>query len=347
MKKLLIVLMCLPLFGFSQNYTHKMDSILTYGNNQLGQKTEFTYDANNNNTLCLIYRDSILTLQAKIENTYDINNNLILMKSYDWDDILSVWQGDDKNEYTYDINNNLILEENFDWGATFWQIHGRVEFTYDINNNLILRERYSWDYTLSSLQINSMSELTYDINNNLILREDYYWDDVLLAWEITDKGEYTYDVNNNLTMIIQSDFDLQSSWLFNGKWEYVYDTNGNMITSTYYQWNGVSWVYYISNNFTYDLSLLTDNIAYPFSRSEFVSEYEKIYYNPISTSDNDGYYTFHYSPIAVTGVVNLNLNFRELKNVVDVLGRETKPKSNTPLFYIFDDGIVEKRIIIE
>jgi hypothetical protein len=37
----------------------------------------------------------------------------------------------------------------------------------------------------------------------------------------------------------------------------------------------------------------------------------------------------------------------KLLKVVDMLGRESKPKSNTPLFYIYDDGTVEKRITIE
>ena len=36
-----------------------------------------------------------------------------------------------------------------------------------------------------------------------------------------------------------------------------------------------------------------------------------------------------------------------LLNIIDVLGRETKGKRNTPLFYIYDDGTVEKRIVIE
>jgi hypothetical protein len=36
-----------------------------------------------------------------------------------------------------------------------------------------------------------------------------------------------------------------------------------------------------------------------------------------------------------------------IQKVVDVLGRETNPKSNTPIFYIYDDGTVEKKIIIE
>ena len=37
---------------------------------------------------------------------------------------------------------------------------------------------------------------------------------------------------------------------------------------------------------------------------------------------------------------------KELLNVTDLLGRETK-QTNQPLFYIYDDGTVEKRIVIE
>ena len=258
---------------------------MSYENNVLQAKHEFTYDANNNNILCLSYRDSIsiLELAQKIENTYDINNNLILMEIYAWDDILSVWEEVQKEEYTYDANNNLILEESY---ITFWTLEYKFEYTYDVNNNLILVEAFEWD-------------------------------------------------------------DILSTFFPRSKQEYFYDTNGNMITYTRYDWNGGSWVYYLSSSYTYDFSLLTDNIAYPFSRNEFISEFEKIYYNPISTSSYDGYYTFHYSPIAVTGIINLNVNLREVKNVIDFLGRKTKPQPNTPFIEIYDDGTVEKRIVIE
>ena len=37
----------------------------------------------------------------------------------------------------------------------------------------------------------------------------------------------------------------------------------------------------------------------------------------------------------------------KLLKIVDVLGRETQPSKNTPLFYIYENGIVEKRIILE
>jgi len=38
---------------------------------------------------------------------------------------------------------------------------------------------------------------------------------------------------------------------------------------------------------------------------------------------------------------------RELVEVRDVLGKETLYRNNTPLFYIYDNGTVEKRIVIE
>ena len=38
---------------------------------------------------------------------------------------------------------------------------------------------------------------------------------------------------------------------------------------------------------------------------------------------------------------------KKLTLIVDYLGRETKEKKNQPLFYIYDDGTVEKRIVIE
>ncbi|MBT4881821.1 MAG: hypothetical protein HON40_04655 [Flavobacteriales bacterium] len=43
-------------------------------------------------------------------------------------------------------------------------------------------------------------------------------------------------------------------------------------------------------------------------------------------------------------IINPN---RQLINITDVLGRESKPTPNVPLFYRYNDGTVEKRIIVE
>ena len=38
---------------------------------------------------------------------------------------------------------------------------------------------------------------------------------------------------------------------------------------------------------------------------------------------------------------------RTILKITNILGKSTKPKRSTPLFYIYDDGTVEKRITIE
>ena len=42
-----------------------------------------------------------------------------------------------------------------------------------------------------------------------------------------------------------------------------------------------------------------------------------------------------------------SVNSKNLIRVVDFLGRESKDVNGKPLFYIYDDGTVEKRIVIE
>jgi hypothetical protein len=50
----------------------------------------------------------------------------------------------------------------------------------------------------------------------------------------------------------------------------------------------------------------------------------------------------------VTSTFNIPINpNRKLEKTVDVLGRETKPQTNIPFIEIYDDGTVEKRIVIE
>ena len=50
---------------------------------------------------------------------------------------------------------------------------------------------------------------------------------------------------------------------------------------------------------------------------------------------------------SVTTVQPEIIQDRRLLKIIDILGRETKPTINTSLFYIYDDGKVEKRVILE
>ena len=78
----------------------------------------------------------------------------------------------------------------------------------------------------------------------------------------------------------------------------------------------------------------------------------------IPTNGNLIYYTFincdtfTYSPsgwakIGQITTIKEHTTNKKLLKITDILGRETKGKKNEPLFYIYDDGLVKKKIILE
>jgi hypothetical protein len=54
--------------------------------------------------------------------------------------------------------------------------------------------------------------------------------------------------------------------------------------------------------------------------------------------------TYNSTPTAI--LYPSYINEKEIIKITDFLGRETE-QANQPLFYIYDDGTVEKRIVIE
>ena len=62
----------------------------------------------------------------------------------------------------------------------------------------------------------------------------------------------------------------------------------------------------------------------------------------ISPDDND-VFTFN---VVTSVAIEEHTTNKELLKVTDLFGRETK-QTNQPLFYIYDDGTVEKKLIIE
>jgi len=49
----------------------------------------------------------------------------------------------------------------------------------------------------------------------------------------------------------------------------------------------------------------------------------------------------------ISNTLEMEPKGKNLIKVIDVLGRETKHKNNTPLFYIYKNGSVEKKIVVE
>ena len=72
-----------------------------------------------------------------------------------------------------------------------------------------------------------------------------------------------------------------------------------------------------------------------------------------SASDPDYYYFYYNIEVEVpcennvTAISDIAKSNKELLRIIDVLGREAKVNSNQTLFYLFNDGTVEKKIVVE
>ena len=64
---------------------------------------------------------------------------------------------------------------------------------------------------------------------------------------------------------------------------------------------------------------------------------------------NWGIYGFNMFSIdpSIVGIQDEEKQIKRRISVYNILGKQTKETKNTPLFYIYDDGTVEKKIIIE
>ena len=64
-------------------------------------------------------------------------------------------------------------------------------------------------------------------------------------------------------------------------------------------------------------------------------------FTTISTNCN------YVNPCATVSKIQEYTSNKKLLKITDILGREVNEKRNTPLFYIYNDGTVEKRIVIK
>jgi len=151
-------------------------------------------------------------------------------------------------------------------------------------------------------------------NESIIKRVIANWNEFLVTWN-NQPGTTTL----NQTTILQSTASNQN---------YIVDVSNlvqDMIDDTL-------------NSFGFFIKLVNENY---YRRMIFASENNpnvelrpkiNITYLPDSTS---------------TTIHDVNTNNKQLLKITNVLGRKNLPTRNTPLLYIYDDGTVEKRIIIE
>ena len=121
-------------------------------------------------------------------------------------------------------------------------------------------------------------------------------------------------------------------------WSKIWEKAGTNLVTTNPIFNGFSWIPNNNNDWKFESISLNnylnqDDIVVKFRN---VNQYENnlfidnININTIATNVND--------PMILS---------KKLLKIVDVLGREVVENKNTPLFYIYENGTVEKKIILE
>jgi hypothetical protein len=219
------------------------------------------------------------------------------------------------------------------WDTTYTYYPSLIlDTTFNVENPL-RGTLSSWEEELSNYGMSQTTD-SYDGNYALILHNVYQY--------AKEEIHYFGSLNANPTY-------------FSGYYKYT-DGTTNTIPQAI-----VSICLYTNNQ---------DTVAFSSIRLDTISEYTKfeIELNYLNNLTADSVHIMllnsDESCIGINGICNLfyvdalefsnTTTIKEIKNsnktllkITDVLGRKTKETSNTPLFYIYDNGTVDKKIIIE
>ena len=267
---------------------------------------------------------------------------------------------------TLDLSNNIAL--------------GRLECISNQMTNLTLNDTA---LTFLSCSFNSLTSLDLSQNNNLTIA--YVFMNQLnslningadsLVTLIAFKNELTFlDVSSNtiLRTLGLSNNQLTSLDVSNNYRLSRFACTNNYFTSIDVSYNPSLWRLFCDSNQLTDINIGSKLLLEEFNCSENnlaqldFSNVDKTNITSFNTRNNpnlfcidiedEGWSTALWTDIDswssfsedcnATNVEEV-LKERKVLKVIDVLGKETKPQPNTPFIEIYDDGTVEKRIVIE
>ena len=189
--------------------------------------------------------------------------------------------------------------------------------TLDVSNNIALVEILCENNQLTNL----------DISNNIALRSLYCQNNQLTSLDISNNADLVKLLcrYNQLNCIdISNHPNLEELDCRNNNLEQLNIRNG-------YWW--LLEIYATNNNLT---CIEVDDVSY--ANLNWTNYFD----NSVSFSTNCNYT----NPCVNVTTIKEHSTNKELLKVTDILGRETK-QTNQPLLYLYDDGTVEKRIVIE
>jgi hypothetical protein len=305
MKKILVILICLPLFTFSQNIT---DSLLLYynmngnsqdlsGNNFHGTASGVTpVQDRHGNDSSSYYFDGV--------NDYiDFPLNDTLKPNFPV--TLAVWI----KLNTLQIHRNKIISTDFVQD----DYHGiRMAISSDGRVHVSIGGGIGGCNSANSIGHKTIEELSLDTGIWYQITTVIRSSTDVEIWINCSNGYATYDNGSGPSTMGVSSFASGT----------VGRLDNNTTLPPYYNWGYIDELYYWNRALTSaEIYTLCDSMPLIID----------------TTGNNTGTSTF----------INEIHSNKKLLKIVDVLGRETPYRKNTPLFYIYEEGTVEKKIIIE
>ena len=361
MKKLLIILLCLPVIGFGQNTYVPDDNFEVYlENNGMGNgiMDDYVITANISGITQLYINNLNIADLTGIEDFIlldTLNCNFNLLSSLDVSNNIELkWLSCSYNQLTsIDLTNNIHLKE--------FSAEENLLNSIDVSNNINLITLICHSNQLNNADVRNGNNLnsnwytfsdnpqlfcinvddpvysnaTWTVNTGMIDSTMFFSSNCSNVFSCADSLEVTDVIidNANLTMNIAI-YNGYNSYLSMPYVAFTIDANGDTIQ----QGNMNSFGVYPLDTSWYNYSLSSAiTPAYP------LTMYFVYVVNIGGSVIDTCILTYNSTPTAITDI-SVSSN-RKLIRIIDFLGRQNKGTKNEPLFYIYDDGTLEKRIV--
>jgi len=337
MKKLLLILIALPMFGFGQNvnipdanfkaYLVGNSAVNTNGDSEIQVSEAVSFSDSINcwgqgiSNLTGIEAFTTLTyLDCSANNltSLDVSNNTALI---DMD-----CEGNQLTSLDVSINTTLKILDCDNNQLTNLDISNNISLTnLDCVENQLSIIDVSSNTALQILECSGNQLTSLDVSQNTALVWLECCFNQLTSLDVSQNTELRFFLcfNNQLTTLdVSNNPDLFYFWCIDNQLTSLDVRNGNNSNLSYFQSYGNSNLFCIN----------VDDAVWSTANWTAVN----------NNIDAQQYFSNNCSG---TSIQEHTTN-KELLKVTGILGRETK-QTNQPLFYIYDDGTVEKRIVIE
>ena len=303
MKKLLLILFCLPVIGFGQNVYIPDANFKAY---LVGSTSPSGVNTNGDSEIQV-------SEAAAYAGTLDCNGLSI-------SDFTGLEAFTSIIKLECDVNQLTSLDVSANIALTILKCHDNQLTSLDVSQNTALMTLRCWGNQLTSLDLSQNPDLwlltcydnqitSLDLSQNLNIHELSCYDNQITSLDVSQNTTLTYVQcqNNQLT--------------------YLNVANGN----------NVLWMpSYVSFNATNNPNLSCIEVD---DASWSTANWT------VSLGHIDAQHYFS-NDCGETGIDEYN-RIKELLKVTDLLGREVNYTTNQILFYLYDDGSVDKKFIVE